>query len=138
MLGSDGCAASDRLLALRQRQRQRQRQRLPKSVAVGGARPLLLYSLGRQISTEVDMSLNIKDQEAHHLAQALAKATGETMTQAVKEALRERLQRVRSKRRDSNAIAADLLAIGRRCARSVRKRPADHTDFLYDDRGMPR
>ena len=37
------------------------------------------------------VSLNIKDPEAHQLAQDLAAATGETMTRAVTEALRERL-----------------------------------------------
>jgi len=60
------------------------------------------------------------------------------MTQAVKKALQERLQRVRSQRRDSRVVAADLLAIGRRCARSAKKRPLDHTAILYDDRGIPR
>ncbi|OYV74913.1 MAG: hypothetical protein B7Z66_14880, partial [Chromatiales bacterium 21-64-14] len=36
---------------------------------------------GRYCSTkEETMSLNIKDREAHHLAKALAKETGETMT----------------------------------------------------------
>lgn len=37
------------------------------------------------------MSLNVKDAEAHELARALAKETGETMTRAVTEALREPL-----------------------------------------------
>ena len=46
------------------------------------------------------MSLNIKDPEAHRLAQTLAKETGESMTRAVTEALREeRLQRVQRQRR---------------------------------------
>ena len=37
------------------------------------------------------MSLNIKDPEAHKLAQQLATETGETMTSAVIQAIRERL-----------------------------------------------
>ena len=37
------------------------------------------------------MALNIKNPEAHRLAQALAAATGGTLTDAVTEALRERL-----------------------------------------------
>jgi antitoxin VapB len=37
------------------------------------------------------MSLNIKDPEAHKLAQELARETGETMTSAVIQAIRERL-----------------------------------------------
>lgn len=39
------------------------------------------------------MTLNIKDPEAHKLARKLADRTGETMTRAVTEALRERLAR---------------------------------------------
>ena len=44
------------------------------------------------------MSLNIKDPEAHKLARELADETGETMTQAVTDALRESLGHVRKKR----------------------------------------
>lgn len=36
------------------------------------------------------MSLNIKDPEAHRLAKAVQRETGETMTHAVTQALRER------------------------------------------------
>ena len=83
------------------------------------------------------MTLNIKNAETHKLAQALAQQTGETMTNAVTEALRERLERVRN-RRMPEAKAAELLAIGRRCA-STRKGPAVvHGRLLYDKRGLPR
>ena len=40
------------------------------------------------------MSLNIKNPEAHALAVRLAKLTGETLTEAVTAALRERLARI--------------------------------------------
>ena len=40
--------------------------------------------------------LNIKDAEAHALAAELARRTGHSLTQVVKEALRERLERERS------------------------------------------
>jgi len=83
------------------------------------------------------MTLNIKDPETHQLAQALAKATGETMTRAVTEALRERLERV-TRRRRPEATVADLLAIGRRCAHSLKAKPTDHGALLYDERGIPR
>ncbi len=83
------------------------------------------------------MTLNIKDPEAHHLAQALAKATGETMTRAVTEALRDRLQRVR-RHRGGEANVLELLAIGRRCARSLNGPAIDHGALLYDERGIPR
>jgi antitoxin VapB len=64
------------------------------------------------------MSLNIKDPEAHQLAQELSKATGETMTAAVTVALRERSRFRRSRKAD--ATAAELLAIGTRCAASLK------------------
>ncbi len=83
------------------------------------------------------MSLNIKDPETHQLAQALAKETGETMTHAVTEALRERLQRVRRQHR-SEATVTELLAIGRRCAETLKAKPIDHGALLYDERGVPR
>jgi len=83
------------------------------------------------------MSLNIKDPETHQLAQALAKETGETMTHAVTEALRERLQRVRRQRRPE-ATVTELLAIGRRCAGTLKAKPVDHGALLYDERGIPR
>ena len=83
------------------------------------------------------MPLSIKDREAHDLARQLARETGETMTRAVREALRERLERVR-RRRDHRATAEELMAIGRRCAAGLKGPPVDHADFLYDERGLPR
>ena len=83
------------------------------------------------------MSLNIKDPETHNLAQTLAKETGETMTHAVTEALRERLQRVR-RQRQPEATIAELLAIGRRCAKTLKGKAIDHGALLYDEHGIPR
>ncbi len=83
------------------------------------------------------MTLNIKDPEAHELARKLAEQTGESMTRAVTEALRERLARLqRSHKADSTAD--DLLAIGRRCAATLKGKPVDHGALLYDDRGLPK
>lgn len=83
------------------------------------------------------MALNIKDAEAHKLAQALAKETGESMTEAVREALRERLARVRL-RHKPEVTAAELLAIGKRCASALKGPAVDHTSLLYDERGLPK
>ena len=82
------------------------------------------------------MTLNIKDPKAHDLAQALARETGETMTLAVIEALRERLARVQRGRRI--ASADELLAIGQRCAQGLSSPVVAHGDLLYDERGLPR
>jgi antitoxin VapB len=85
------------------------------------------------------MSLNIKNKEAHRLAEELAKLTGETLTAAVTIAVRERLGRVRRQRR-SVSLADRLLAIGRDCAAHLKKpfRSAEHGDLLYDETGLPR
>jgi antitoxin VapB len=84
------------------------------------------------------MSLNIKNPTTHQLAQELADITGETLTGAVTEAVRERLERVR--RDDTPSLADRLLAIGRDCARRLPEpyRSADHADLLYADDGLPR
>jgi len=82
------------------------------------------------------MSLNVKDPEAHRLAQAIAKATGETMTRVVTDALRERYERLQS--RQGKASVGELLAIARRAASKVRRPYLDHAEFLYDERGLPK
>ena len=83
------------------------------------------------------MPLNVKDEEAHELARDLARETGETLTLAVKQALRERLERVRRQRR-GKATAEELMEIGRRFSAGLKKRPIDHGTLLYDERGMPK
>ena len=84
------------------------------------------------------MSLNIKSEEAHRLARELARLTGESMTTAVTEAVRERLDRVRRER--AIGLADRLMAIGKDCAARLKEpfRSVDHGDLLYDERGMPR
>ena len=82
------------------------------------------------------MSLNVKDPEAHRLAQAIARATGETITQAVTEALRERYERLQSRR--GKASVEELLAIAKRASAQVKRPYLDHAAFLYDERGLPR
>jgi antitoxin VapB len=84
------------------------------------------------------MSLNIKDPETHRLVRELADLTGESMTGAVREAVRERLERV--SRQGQESLADRLLEIGRECAAHLREpfRYGDHGDLLYDERGLPR
>ena len=80
--------------------------------------------------------LNIKNPEAHALAARVAALTGETMTEAVTTALRERLARIA----ENGELAAELLALGRDCAKRLKEpwRSADHAALLYDERGLPR
>lgn len=84
------------------------------------------------------MSLNIKNDETHRLARQLAALTGESMTVAVTEALRERIARVKRSKREG--LSERLLAIGRDAAARFKEpyRSADHADLLYDERGLPR
>jgi antitoxin VapB len=82
------------------------------------------------------MSLNIKDPEAHRLAQAIARATGESMTSVVREALRERYARI--ERRKGKASVEELLAIADRAAAHVKRPYVDHGRFLYDRNGLPK
>jgi antitoxin VapB len=84
------------------------------------------------------MGLNIKNEETHRLAVELAKLTGESLTAAVTQAVRERLDRIR--REKGSSLADRLLAIGKDCAARLKEpfRSGDHADLLYDERGLPR
>ncbi|HXF14085.1 MAG TPA: type II toxin-antitoxin system VapB family antitoxin [Terriglobales bacterium] len=80
------------------------------------------------------MSLNIKNEETHRLVQELASLTGETMTAAVTEAVRERLERVRSK-----GMAERIMKISRECGARLKGKPLpDHGELLYDEKGLPK
>lgn len=59
------------------------------------------------------MGLNIKNDETCLFARELARLPGETMTGAIRLALRERLERERH-RRGADALARELHAIGQR------------------------
>ena len=86
------------------------------------------------------MSLNIKNPEAHRLAARLAQKTGETLTEAVVQALRERLERIErtadfdeERYRTLKALVKDSRRLWREPFLSV-----DHGDLLYDERGLPK
>ncbi|MGH9412571.1 MAG: type II toxin-antitoxin system VapB family antitoxin [Terriglobales bacterium] len=81
-------------------------------------------------------SLNIKDPEAHRLAQAISRSTGESLTAAVIESLRQRYQQL--DRHNPQALAKDLRAIARRAAPHIKRPYLDHAAFLYDDHGLPK
>jgi antitoxin VapB len=83
------------------------------------------------------MSMNIKDPEAHKLARRLAEETGETLTQAVRVAIKEKLSRVRRAKR-SKATAEELRAIAKRFRSHLKGPVEDHGSFLYDEKGLPK
>ena len=85
------------------------------------------------------MALNIKNDEADRLARELAELTGETVTAAVTEALRERLEQLR-RQRQRKGVSERLLAIGADSAPRFKEpyRSAEHGDLLYDEKGLPK
>jgi antitoxin VapB len=84
------------------------------------------------------MALNIKNPETERLVQELARVTGETLTTAVTEAVRERLERAREKK--GAGLADRLIKIGKDCAANLPDayRSLDHGELLYDEKGLPR
>lgn len=84
------------------------------------------------------MALNLRNEEAETLAARLARLTGESKTEAVTVALRERLDRLMRERR-GRPLADELDAIALRCAAraTLDSRTADEI-LGYDDTGLPR
>ncbi len=83
------------------------------------------------------MALNIKDPEADRLARALAAQTGETITEAVIKALRERLKREGKKA--PVRLKDEIMAISRRESRVPRRTGRTPEEIVgYDERGLPR
>lgn len=85
------------------------------------------------------MPLSIKDPEADRLARAVAQRTGETLTQAVINALRERLAREERKEQATESLVEDVMEIGRHCAALPLLDARSADDVVgYDDNGLPR
>ncbi len=84
------------------------------------------------------MALNIKYIEAEKLARKLSELTGESLTVAVTEAIRERLQRLQSMQ--EAGLAERLIRIGKECALHLDEAAllTDHGELLFDERGLPR
>jgi antitoxin VapB len=84
------------------------------------------------------MALNRRNPEAERLAEALAKLAGETKTEAVTRALRDRLTRLR-RERARRPLADELDRIARHCAGIPVRDPRKPDEILgYDEHGLPR
>jgi len=82
------------------------------------------------------MALNIKDPEADQLARRLATLTGESITVAVKTAVRERIER--EERERGKASVDELMAIAKRIAEAPNLDDRTDDEILgYDERGLP-
>ena len=84
------------------------------------------------------MSLNIKNPETHQIDKELSSLTGESVTQAVTVALRERLHRVK-RERDTDMVER-IMAIARDAAPRFKELSLStgHGELLYDEDGLPK
>lgn len=84
------------------------------------------------------MALNIRNVRTERLAEEVAALTGETKTEAVTAALRDRLERLR-RERGRRRLADELDEIARHCASLpvLDSRSADEI-LGYDEHGLPR
>ncbi len=84
------------------------------------------------------MALNIRSAETEALAAELARLTGETKTEAVTTAVRDRLERVK-RERHRRSLADELDAIGKQCAALPVLDSRTPDEILgYDEHGLPR
>jgi antitoxin VapB len=81
--------------------------------------------------------LNIKSEDGYRLATELSVLTGESLTAAVTEALRERLER-EQRARDRAVRLTRLAALAAEIRASLRLAPGSGHAFLYDESGRPR
>lgn len=82
------------------------------------------------------MALSIKNDEADRLARALAEETGETLTEAVVIALRERLDREKRRRGPDVRARVARLAEDVAALPTLDRRTPDEI-LGYDNRGLP-
>ena len=82
------------------------------------------------------MALNIRNHETEKLAADLAALTGETKTEAVTKALRDRLEQVK-RRRSKRRLADRLDEIAKHCASLPLLDRRSLEDMLYNEQGLP-
>jgi len=84
------------------------------------------------------MPLSIKDPEADKLARELTRRTGESITQAVITALRERLVREQRKDEATDSLVDEIMDIGRHCAALPLLDARSPDEIIgYDEHGLP-
>jgi antitoxin VapB len=84
------------------------------------------------------MALSLKDPETDRLAREVAKMTGESLTEAVRNALKERLKRERLRKgKPAHDLAEALNALGKECAALPDFDTRSSDEILgYDENGM--
>ncbi len=83
------------------------------------------------------MALSLKDRETDRLAREVAALTGESLTEAIRNALSQRLARERLRRGQAGSLAAQLSTLGAECA-ALPDYDTRTPDELagYDEHGM--
>ncbi|MDD2677462.1 MAG: type II toxin-antitoxin system VapB family antitoxin [Methylacidiphilaceae bacterium] len=75
------------------------------------------------------MGLSIKTEEADRLARELSRLTGETMTEAITKAMRERLERLRAEQEAKGDYIARMKAFVRERAGHYDRRPVTKREW---------
>jgi len=84
------------------------------------------------------MAIIIKNMETERLAREIAAKAGESLTEAIGKALRERLERMKKERRNQ-LLSGQLLEILRRVDQLPVLDPRTPDEILgYDEHGLPR
>ena len=85
------------------------------------------------------MALSLKDAETDRLAREVAKLTGESLTEAVRTALAERLEREQRRRGEPKGLAEQLDDLARECAALPDYDTRSPDEIIgYDEYGVPR
>jgi antitoxin VapB len=85
------------------------------------------------------MALSLKDPETDRLAREVAKLTGESLTEAVRKALVERLDRERRRRGQTKGLAERLNELAKECAALPDYDTRSPDEIIgYDEYGVPR
>ena len=103
----------------------------------GGQRHVISYTYSYH-AIHVVMALNIRNAETERLAAELALLTGQTKTEAVTDAIRNHLERLR-REQSGRTLADELDEIGRQCAKLPARDGRLADEILgYDEHGLPR
>ncbi len=84
------------------------------------------------------MALNIKDEETDKLAREVAERAGESLTEAIRIALQERLQRLSGRSRAATQREKIYEILERVDALPRKTDPTDDEILGYDEHGIPR
>lgn len=75
------------------------------------------------------MALSLKTEEADRLARELSRLTGETMTDAITQAMRERLDRLRAEQEAQSDYVSRMKAFVRQRANRYDRRPVTNEEW---------